>query len=360
MLPPTALATLAPASSRIDWGDGQITEIAGGWRPSVSLSLTTHRYAAAGYYEITYRETTVEGTVRIATTGTEVRDQPVEPDTAVPQRTRVAPVAPTRSMNFVFDGGRARIVSTDFATGVTTVREEPELLSSISYATPDARFVLRERTQGDPPVLAAQASRVENDLSFTPVGPTRPIDVGSMVFSTAGHTVYVFGATVFGDTIHAYAFDSRSGLVGEKIGSYLLSGISGGSPRSPIVDPSGEWMLVEQLGSIVVIRLDPTTGAIVSQRQVLVDTNGSGRIAMHPGGDWVAVSPTSDFLDLTLARLDRSSGDLVAVSSVASPNASYFITLGMRFAQDHFYLGAAYAYRSSFDRTVMPVAPFIR
>jgi hypothetical protein len=359
-LPPTAVSTLPPVSSTIEWGDGETTDIPGGWRPATPLALTTHRYTALGTFQITYAETAPDGSTRRAIVYVEALDRPIPPVAAPPQRARIAPVAPTRSIAFFrYNAGGVRLMSTDFATGATTVREAPELFATNNYASPDARFVFRVRSESDPPVVVLQAFRVEKDLSLTPVGAERPIEGDVIGFSPTGHTLYVGGYPL---TLHAYAFDSSTGLVGEKIGSY---GIAAGL-QAAVFDPTGEWMLARTPDwptfSLYVIRLDPATGAILSQRRVVLDhavtqffPPDSGTFALHPGGDWVAVSPAAEFLDLSLLRFDRTSGDLSAATRFASQprtimGSNYNTLLSLVWGRDQLYLGATYAWQSSYDR----------
>jgi hypothetical protein len=371
-LPPTAVSTLPPVSSTIQWGDGETTEITGGWRPVTPLALTTHRYAAAGSYQITYAETAPDGSARQATVYVDVLDQPVPPVAMPPRRAPVEPIAPTRSIHFFgFGQGAVRLISTDFATGATTVRDAPELLGlrnfvKDSVVSPDARFVLSTRFEGDPPVAALQAFRVEKDLSLTPVGTARSVESGDIALSPTGRTLYVFSYPLM---IHAYAFDSGTGLVGEKIGSF---GIAGGDAyyagiQDAVFDPTGQWMLARApdwpTPSLAVIRLDPATGAVVSQRRVVLDhvitqffpTGSGGMLALHPGGDWLAVSGDREFLNLSLLRFDRSSGDVKAVTRIASQprtkiGSTYNALLNVGWGPDQLYLGATYAWQSSYDR----------
>jgi hypothetical protein len=363
-LPPTAASTLPPVSSTIQWGDGETTEIAGGWRPATPLALTTHRYAAAGTYQITYAQTAPDGSMRQATVQVEVVDRPIPTVAVPPPRTRIEPIAPTRSISFFrYNLGAARLISTDFATGATTVREAPELFGTNNYVSPDARFVFRMGWQSDPPRAVLQAFRVEQDLSLTPVGAARTVEGDFIRFSPTGHTLYVAAYPLM---LHAYTFDSSTGLLGEKIGSYgIVDGL-----RDAVFDPTGEWMLARAEDwptfSLHVIRLDPATGAVVSQRRVVLDhvdtrfySPDSGTFALHPGGDWVAVAPSIEFLGLSLLRFDRTSGDLTAVTRIASPprttmGSSYNTLLGMKWGPDQLYLGATYAWQSRYDR-VAPV-----
>ncbi len=352
-------------SSAIQWGDGQTSEIAGGWRPSTALAQTTHRYAAAGLYSIVYTEIAPDGSPRQASAPIEVLDQPIPPVVTLPKRTRVEPIAPTRSISFFrFGGGRVKMISTDFATGATTAREAPELLQTFNYVSPDARFLFRMLpVTFDPPVITLQAFRVEQDLSLTPWGPARTVEGTDIVFSPTGHTLYVLGYPLM---IHAYAFDSSTGFVGEKTGSCAVAGGDAfyAGLQDAAIDPTGEWMLARApdwpMPSLAVIRLDPQTGAVLSQRRVVLDAStqfgpSGDMIAMHPGWGWLAVSGTGEFLDLSLLRFDRSSGDVTAATRIASPprtsiGGTYHSLLTARWGAEHLYLGATYAWQSSLDR----------
>ncbi len=163
--------------------------------------------------------------------------------------------------------------------------------------------------------------------------------------------------------IHAYTFDSSTGLVGEKLGSYATAVRVG----EAVVDPTGEWMLAVDANLVAVIGLDPQTGAVVSQRLVVLDQVArsglyTGRIALNPSGRWVAFwTPGGGYdidpLEFTLARFDQSTGDFMAATRVASPSPT---TIGgsdhplfdTYFGLDHLYFGTQYAYQSSYDRAI--------
>jgi hypothetical protein len=133
-----------------------------------------------------------------------------------------------------------------------------------------------------------------------------------------------------------------------------------------VVDPSGQWMLASAMDwptpSLAVIRLDPATGAVVAQRRVVLDMTitqflpggSGGALALHPSGDWLAVSGDREFLNLSLLRLDRSSGDVTATARITSQprttiGGTYHALLGFAWGSDRLYLGGTYAWQSSDD-----------
>jgi hypothetical protein len=346
VMPYTNVGGPEPTVGIIYWGDGSSTTIEGGWRPTTPTSLTTHRYAAPGTYRVEYASLSPDNrwdswlVALTVAAGT--------PPAAPPPFTSVPPlpsIPGNPSLAFAATADYSTLLSVDHVAGTVVANDVPmpdEWSTRASVLSADARTLYRAvapLSSNDPFVpVAVRAYSLDATRGLVPVGRSVNIEnagVDALVVAPSGRTLYVF-ASPYGFTapayVTAYRLDPTTGAIGARVAQVRLPAAA----WRTTIDPTGEWMLVgPATWQTNVLRLDPSTGAVLSQRMIAAPLAAQPlSLRMHPGGNWVS---SHDDTTLVTMRFDRATGQLSAGSaySIARP---FLLATGGRFATADLYV----------------------